>query len=158
MEQELEVKIINLPPMRVASAHAFSSSPETDAWKKLSAWAEPKGLMADPHNAQVFGFNNPDPSPGSPNYGYEFWIAIAPEVQPEGDIQVKEFKGGKYAVTRCEVRSPWDDIPSTWKKLVAWFEASPYQHGNHQWLEKHLLPLEKPGEIFTLELYLPLSD
>ena len=66
---ELDVRIVTLEPMRVASAHAYSASPEGEAWDKLIAWARPKGLLDDPQVHRIYGFNSPDPSPGSPNYG-----------------------------------------------------------------------------------------
>jgi DNA gyrase inhibitor GyrI len=154
---ELEVRIIELEPMRVASAHAFGEGPERQALAKLVAWAEPKGLLEDLEKHRVFGFNNPDPSPGSPNYGYEFWIAVGPDVEPEGDIRIKEFPGGLYAVTRCEAKNPWEDIPGTWQRLVAWREGSKYRGAAHQWLERHLGPLE-PVDEFVLDLYLPIGE
>ena len=154
---ELDVRIVKLEPMRVASAHALGEGPEEDAIKKLIAWAKPKGLLEDPEKHRVFGFNNPDPSPGSPNYGYEFWITVGPDVEPEGEITIKEFSGGLYAVTRCEVQNPWDDIPGTWKRLVAWLEDSKYRWSPHQWLEEHLGPLES-SEQFVLDLYMPIAE
>jgi DNA gyrase inhibitor GyrI len=154
---ELDVRIVKLEPLRVASAHAYSGSPEEDAMKKLIAWAKPKGLLDDPQQHRVFGFNNPDPSPGSPNYGYEFWIVVGPDVEPEGEIAIKEFPGGLYAVTRCEVKNPWDDIPGTWKRLAAWRENSKYRGANHQWLEELLSPLGAVDE-FVLDLHLPIAE
>ena len=153
---KLDVRIVELEPLRVASAHAYSASPEDDAMKKLLAWAKPGGLLGDPEQYRVFGFDNPSPSPGSPNYGYELWITIGPDVEPEGEIKAKEFPGGLYAVTRCEVKNPWDDIPTTWKRLVAWREDSKYRAAHHQWLEEHLGPLEAASE-FVLDFYLPIA-
>jgi DNA gyrase inhibitor GyrI len=154
---ELDVRIIKLEPLRVASAHAYSGSPERDAGAKLVAWAEPKGLLEDRKTHRVFGFNNPDPSPGSPNYGYEFWVVVGPDVEPEGEIKIKDFPGGLYAVTRCEVKNPWEDIPSTWKRLAAWRENSKYRGAHNQWLEEHLSPLGS-SEEFVLDLYMPIVE
>ncbi len=81
---ELDVRIVELKPMRVASARVVSESPENDAWKILCAWAEPIGLLDDAENHPVFGFNNPQPSPGKKEYGYEFWIQIGPEIEVGG--------------------------------------------------------------------------
>ena len=154
---ELDVRIVELEAMRVASAHAYSASPEGDALNKLIAWAKPKGLLDDPEAHRIFGFDNPTPGPGSPNYGYEFWIEVGPGVEPEGEIKVKDFSGGLYAVTRCEVRGdPGVIIPSTWKKLVAWREESGYSYAHHQWLEKHIGPMEEPQGEFVLDLYMPI--
>lgn len=155
---ELDVRIVKLGSMRVASAHAHSASPEHDAIEKLVAWAEPKGLLDDQETHRVFGFNNPDPSPGSPNYGYEFWIVIGPDMEPEGEIKAKEFPGGLYAVTRCEVSGDaYDVIPATWKQLVTWLENSKYRSGTHQWLEEHLSPIGV-AEDFVLDLYMPIIE
>ena len=154
--KEQDVRIVELEPMRVASAHAFGPGPEGAAMQKLMAWAEPKGLLADPGKHRVFGFNNPDPSPGSPNYGYEFWIVVGPDVEPEGDIKIKEFSGGLYAVSRCEVLGDaYDVIPAAWKQLVVWRENSTHQCGSHQWLEESLGPFGST-DSFTLDLYLPI--
>ncbi len=81
---ELDVRIVRLEPMRVASFHGFGTSPEHEAARKLIAWAKPGSLLDAPNKHRIFGFDNPCPSPGSPNYGYEFWITIEPYVKPEG--------------------------------------------------------------------------
>jgi DNA gyrase inhibitor GyrI len=155
---ELDVRIVKLEPMCVASAHAYSASPEQDAIEKLVAWAKPKGLLDDQETHRVFGFNNPDPSPGSPNYGYEFWVEVGLDAEPEGEIKIKEFPGGLYAVARCEVSGDaYDIIPAMWKQLVAWRENSKYRGASHQWLERHLGPLESSLE-FVLDLYLPIVE
>ena len=150
------VRIVDLPPMRVASVHAFGEEPETRAWERLEAWAEPRGYMEDREAHPIFGFNNPNPSPGSPNYGYEYWMRVGPDEVPEGDVRILDFDGGLYAVLRCPVEeNPGEEIPVAWHKLVAWREQSAYRSGTHQWLEEHLA-VEEPGEHFTLDLYLPI--
>ena len=151
---ELQVRIVALEPMRVASAHALSASPEEDAYAKLIAWARPKGLTDDLETHRIFGFNNPDPSPGSPNYGYEFWIVVGPEVEPEGEIKVKEFPGGRYAVTRC---TGVESIGPTWKKLNTWLEDSKYEFSHHQWLEEHIGDVDVPPDELVLDLYMPIA-
>ena len=78
---KLEVRIIQLEPMRVASTHGFGASPETLTWDKLTVWAKERGLWPGETPRRFFGFNNPDPSPGSPNYGYETWMTVGPEVE-----------------------------------------------------------------------------
>ena len=156
---DLEVRIVQLEPMRVASLWAFGPSPEIEAWEKLTAWAKPRGLLDDPQSHRIFGFNNPNPSPGSPNYGYELWIEVGPDVEPERDVRIEAFQGGLYAVTRCEVPpdEPYRVIPATWKKLVTWREDSPYRGGSHQWLEE-TVPIKLPGIEFVLDLYLPIVE
>lgn len=154
---ESSVRIVELPPMRVASVHAYGPSPEASAWEKLVAWAEPKGLLGNLETHRIFGFDNPSPSSGSPNYGYEFWIAVGPEVEAEGETRIVEFGGGAYAVLRVEMISePYDEIPQGWKRLHGWCEEQGYRFGNHQWLEEHISGPGDPGG-FTLDLCMPIA-
>jgi len=151
---ELDVRIVELEPMRIACVNAYSDTPEFDSWALMEAWAKPKGLLEVP-GLRIFGYNNPNPSPGSPNYGYDIWITIAPEIETEGDVRIIDFPGGLYAVTRVK---GVEGIHETWKKLVTWLEESKYKHASHQWLEEHLTPMDTPLEEFTLDLFAPITE
>jgi DNA gyrase inhibitor GyrI len=156
-ENGTEIRIVTLPAMRMASVHGFGQSPELLAWEKLEAWAAPQGYLDDREAHPIFGFNNPNPSPGSPNYGYEFWMKVGPEEEPAGDVRIVDVDGGLYAVLRCSVHAnPDTEIPQAWQRLVSWREQSAYRRGTHQWLEAHLA-VDEPGEHFTLDLYLPIA-
>jgi len=154
----LEVRIVKLPPMRVACVNGFGEGPEGMAFDKMKAWAEAHNLIGGEY--RLFGYNNPDSSPGSPKYGYDVWITVGESVQADGEARILDFPGGLYAVTRIEVKNPMDDIPGTWQKLVKWMEASKYRHGQHQWLEEHIGPLDEMGgdKPFTLDLHLPIAE
>ena len=154
---ELEVRIITLEPMRVASFHAFGPGPELDAAAQLSDWAKPKGYLDNPEKHRIFGFNNPNPSVGSPNYGYEFWIQINSEAEVEEDISVKEFEGGLYAITRCH---GIDTITPTWMRLAERVENnSKYRFGTQEMLEEHVGPFPfEVSEDFTLDLYCSIRE
>ena len=152
------VRIVTLEPMRVASVWAFGPSPEIEAWKKLEAWAKPKGLYDDLENHPIFGFNNPNPSAGSPNYGYEVRIKVGPEIMPEGEVRILDFAGGLYGVKRCEVpKGRFEVIGEKWEELVTWREDSKYKYGTHQWLEESV-PTNSPDIEFILDLYLPIAE
>ncbi len=155
---KLDVRVVKLPPMRVASFIGFGESPEMLASQKLNDWANPKGYMVDTKNHRVFGFNNPNPSPVSPNYGYEFWMQVSAEFEAKDDVLIKQFKGGLYAVARCEIPKggSYDVIGATWNKLVTWREASPYKPANHQWLEEHVEGKSEKFE-FILDLFMPIA-
>jgi AraC family transcriptional regulator len=144
--------------MRVVCVNGFGEGPEAMAFDKIKAWAEVHNLLGKPH--RLFGYNNPDPSPGSPNYGYDVWLTVDESVQADGEARIIDFPGGLYAMTRVEVKKPWEDIPGTWQKLVKWMEAGKYRHGNHQWLEEHIGPLDEVGgdQPFTLDLHLPIVE
>ncbi len=152
---DFEVRIVEMEPMRVASAHGFGAEPEPQAWNKILAFAQEKGL--DTGKARFFGFNNPNPSPGSPNYGYEQWMTVSPDVQAEGEITIKEIPARRYAVTRCKGIST---ITQTWQQLVLWFEDSAYKKPAHwcQCLEELLTPPGVPYEEYVFDLYLPIAE
>jgi AraC family transcriptional regulator len=152
---DLDVEIVFLEPMRVASIRAFGKSPERQAWQKLCAWAEPKGYLDRLAEHPVFGFNNPGPSPDSSEYGYEFWISVSGDEKSGGGIEIKEFPGGFYAVTSCRLFGD-PNIMQTWQLLWDWLQASELQ-----WRETH--ELERPRDpmadeqALEFELYLPIE-
>jgi len=150
---ELNVRIEELPPMRVASAISCGPSPEEKAWEKLEEWAKSKSLPLE--KVRSFGFDNPSPSPGSPNYGYEKWLEVGPRVEGSGEITIKDFPGGRYAVTRVV---GVDNIFPTWRKLVAWCEDSPYTIGGGQCLEELIESKLDDLESLTLDLCLPIVE
>jgi len=151
----LDVRIVEMEPLRVASALGFGESPENIAWDKIRAFARARGL--DTAQVRFFGFNNPNPSPGSPNYGYEQWMTVGPEVQAEGDIVIKEIPARRYAVTQFK---GLENIGRVWQELVLWFEDSPYHKPPHwcECLEELLTPLDAPFEEYEFNLYLPIAN
>ena len=155
---DLDVRVLKLPAMRVVCINGFGEGPERMAFDKMKGWAKAHPLANRPH--RIFGYNNPDPSPGSPNYGYDVWLTVDGSVEAEDDARIIDFPGGLYAVTRIDVKNPWEDIPGTWQRLVKWMEASKYRHGGHQWLEEHIGPLDVMGgdQPFTLDLHLPITE
>jgi AraC family transcriptional regulator len=157
--EPLEVKIVRLEPLRVASVAAFCASPEHDAWSAMIAWLKQRELWQGGRGRRFYGFDQPVGPTGSPNRGYEVWAEVGPDVQPGGPAVIKDFPGGLYAVTRVAVTDPWRDIPSTWERLVAWVEQSHYTAGRHQWLEQSYF---EDGELFdnnfTLDLHMPIRE
>jgi AraC family transcriptional regulator len=155
---DIEVRIVTLPPMRVMCVNGFGEGPEGMAFDQMRAWAASHDQLGKPH--RIFGYNNPDPSPGSPNYGYDVWITVDEALQGDEEARIIDFPGGLYAVTRIEVNEPGKEIPAAWQKLVKWMESSKYRHGRHQWLEEHIGTLDKAGNAlpFTLDLHLPITE
>jgi DNA gyrase inhibitor GyrI len=149
---DLDVRIVRLEPMRVLTTYGFGESPEAIAWDTLKAWMKDNGIKPEEH--RFFGFNNPNPSAGSPNYGYEQWITVGPEVEPESDMKAKDFEGGLYAVTRCKL----PDIGPVWKQLARWRESSKYTYGHHQWLEECVWDPYASFEEIIMDIYLPIAE
>jgi effector-binding domain-containing protein len=157
MMKEFKVRIVRLEAMRVASTRGFGQNPEEIAWNQILAFAEAKGLLDEPVGHRYFGFNNPSPSPGSPNYGYEQWMTVGPDIEGEGEVAIKEIPSRLYAVTRCEGVG---NIGQAWRQLVTWFEDSPYKKPPHfyQGLEELLVPPGVPYEEYVFDLYLPIAE
>ena len=147
------VRIVRLEPMRVAASLGFGPEPEGLAWESLTRWAGDAGLALSEH--RLFGFNNPSPAPGSPNYGYEQWLVLKGEAVAVGRLEIKDFPGGLYAVMRCK----GTPNPAIWQSLVRWREASPYRAAHHQWLEELLTPdLLGQWDRVEFDLYLPIAE
>lgn len=154
---KIEVRVIRLEPLRVAAAYGFGPGPEGIAWDNLARFIKEKGLDKDGQPHRYFGFNNPSPSAGSPNYGYEQWITVGPEIEAGSDIKIKQFGGGLYAVTHCTL----DKITEVWHALASWREKSRYRSASHQWLEECFNPIldgEIEPEKLHFDLYLPISE
>jgi DNA gyrase inhibitor GyrI len=151
---ELDVRIVEYGPMRVASVLGYGPSPEELAAEKMLAFLAARGLTFE--NVHWYGFNNPDPSPGSPNYGYEVWATVGPDVEGEGEVTIKEIERRRYAVTRCEGLSTIGDV---WRSLVLWFEESPYRKPAYwnECLEELLTPPDTPYEAYVFNLHLPVA-
>jgi DNA gyrase inhibitor GyrI len=153
---KLDVHIVKLEPMLVASAYGFGSSPEEMADDKMMAFLKAKDMLEGyGTKRRHFGFNNPNPAPGSPNYGYELWVEVEKGTEPQGDIRIVYFPGGLYAVTRFE---NVDNIGRVWGELVQWMEASKYKEAYRQELENLHNPLETDPAKFVFDLYLPVSE
>ena len=150
---DFEVNIVQLKPMRMAASLGFGSNPEESAFAQMLEFARKKGLLEDGNLPVTYGFNNPNPAPGSPNYGYEVWLPLPAGIEPDGEITVLDFAGGHYAVTRFQ---GLEKIGEVWKQLVIWQEGSEYHRGSHQWLEKLFNFGKTSLEELEFELYLPL--
>lgn len=154
---ELHVRMVELPPLRVAAALGYGPNPEELSVQKLRPWLEAHAELRAPAGRRFFGFNNPGPTVGSPNYGYEQWATAEPDEQGAGEVVIKEFGGGSYGVVRCRL----DSIQEVWARLAAWLEDSRYKMGRHQWLEECVTPealLRGDLAAMELDLYIPLAE
>jgi DNA gyrase inhibitor GyrI len=153
-EMSEKVRIERLSPMRVAYTVAISTSPESDSFDRLLTWAKGRGLLKDT-SYRLFGFDNPCPSPSEPEYGYETWITVGPEVEGEGQVRIKDFAGGLYAVTRIKGIK---NIGAGWQWLIEWRKNSRYQIGSPPCLEQALSPMGTPPDEIVMDLYQPLAE
>ncbi len=157
MPETLDVKIVRLPPMRVACLNGYGSEPENQAFQKVRDFIRQKGLDRDGQAHRYFGYNNPSPSAGSPNYGYDVLVTVDESVISEGEVRVFDFPGGLYAVLRIRPATGEEIFPM-WQKFVAWQGSSRYRMARHQWLEEHIGDINKTFPDLTLDLYMPVAE
>ncbi len=148
---DLDVRIEEMKPMRVASIKVVSENPEQDAWEKLKLWADARGYFGNIEEHPVFGFNNPNPSPDRKDYGYEFWIKVPTDTESDGEIQMKDFPGGLYAV----VTHAGLPNPEVWVSLWNWVQSSSHEYRKTNELEKPHDPFASLDEMI-FDLYLPI--
>ncbi len=157
MNSKLDVRIVRLEPMRVATLMRLCDEPERRATAALTEWATARGIpLHAASGPRHFGFDNPPAAIGTTDHGYEVWVVVGPEIASDDTVKVKDFSGGLYAVTRVQGTK---NIRDTWMKLVAWVEQSPYRSASHQWLEESLkVGVDVPDEEITLDLFFPIAE
>jgi hypothetical protein len=155
IDTPMNVEIVELPPMSMVTSYGFGKEPENIASLKIHDIAESLNLKIGQDGVTTYGFNHPDPSPGSPNYGYELWLPLPQEINPVCGFRIVNFSGGLYAVTQFKGLL---NIGYVWGQLAKWREKSRYHHGHHQWLEELLTPFQSPPEDYIFNLYLPITE
>jgi DNA gyrase inhibitor GyrI len=151
--EEKQVRIVTMEPMTLICFNGYGTEPENQALTLLQDWAK----QHDQHG-RIFGYNNPDPAEGSPNYGYDACMVVDANTEPMEGARIRQLEEGLYAVLNCPVKEPWVDIPGAWGSLVQWVDANDYSLGSHQWLEEHLPKNDQDSEInMTLDLYMPIK-
>ncbi len=97
MDSKMDIRIIYLPPVTVASSQFIGENPEDNAGEQLNSFIENSKLFEIKKDSRVYGFNNPSPKKDQQFYGYEFWVTIPDDMQVNAPLEVKKFEGGLYA-------------------------------------------------------------
>jgi len=134
------VRIVKLPPMTVAAYCAVSSTPEADCAKVFDPFVLENGLHTK-SGFRSFGFNNPDPTEGSQEYGYETWVTIPEDFNVPALFAKKHFGGGLYA----SISATLNEIGERWTRLYNWCENSEKYtvDSSIQWLEELSMDYEE---------------
>lgn len=146
-----KIKVIReMPEMTVASFVCNGVHPEMAALEKMYIWADKSGITSQPH--RIFGFNNPDPSKGNPEYGYEVWITVSDGFS-SNDAVIKKIPPRTYAVLGTVL----SEIEISWRHFVKWLNLGKYEYGGGNCLEEHLTGREDWGRIdMEFDLYMPV--
>jgi DNA gyrase inhibitor GyrI len=147
------VRLVKIDAMRAAVFHGFSKTPENDAHQARLAWTQQKGLLDSRSTYLLLGRNNPPPSPGKAEYGYDCMITIRDEIELEDEIQIEEIPAGLYAVVRTNLA----DMEKQWHWLYNWVENSQYAVAGHG-LEEILCGDESDPDTFLFDLWLPVTE
>jgi hypothetical protein len=69
------VRIVSLPPMAVAAYCVESTTPEDDCRAVINKFVLENNLHKM-SRFRYFGFNNPNPTEETTDYGNEFWVTV----------------------------------------------------------------------------------
>lgn len=109
------VRIVCLPPMNVATIHAYGKEPEDMAMRMLIKFVEESELLKYKADAKVYGFNNPGEPDSEGKYGYEYWITIPKDFEVPVPLEKKSFDGGVYGA-HCIKFGNFNE----WQQLEIW--------------------------------------
>lgn len=111
LTEQHQLKIIALPPMRVAYHIAVDVSPEDKALKPILEWLESANLLG---TARLFGGNvKPMPGEAGQPYGYGMCATIPDGVAVPDPFKEMVLPGGLYAKLESS-----DDIGGSWRLLM----------------------------------------
>lgn len=97
VENLKNVRIVLLPTCTVASYHFKGENPEETVGAQMDKFVRESRLYELKPDARLFGFNHPNPSANSPQYGYEDWVTIPEDMEVPAPLIKKYFAGGLYA-------------------------------------------------------------
>ena len=58
-------------------------------------------------------------------HGYEFFLTVGRNIEPDGDIDMKQIPGGLYAVLRFK---NLENIGNAWEHLWNWIKENKYEY------------------------------
>lgn len=128
------VRIVLLPPCTVASYQFAGADPEETVGEVMDMFIRSSKLYEIKPDARMFGFNNPEPQPGSDYHGYEDWVTIPDDMEVASPIVKKHYDGGLYAAYTINFPDFYE-----WNFLKEWVKNSEkYQEDHRDYLEEHL--------------------
>lgn len=121
LNKDLNVRIIRLPPMTVASCHCIGEDPEEQAFGLMTDFVQKIRLYDLKPDARMLGFNRPNPGVlEDGTHGYEVWVTIPEDMELPEPFVKKHYNGKRlYAVTT--IRFPEFQI---WGDLINWVNNS----------------------------------
>ncbi|MDE6622260.1 MAG: effector binding domain-containing protein [Lachnospiraceae bacterium] len=134
IEKDHCVRIVLLPPCTVASYQFVGDDPEEKVGEVMDTFIRSSKLYEIKPDSRLFGFNNPEPQPGSDFHGYEDWVTIPDDMEVPKPLVKKHFDGGLYAAYTINFPDFYE-----WNFLKEWVHKNEkYQEDHRDYLEEHL--------------------
>ena len=125
LNNNLEVRMVLLPPCTVASYQYVGENPEEVVGDKMNKFVQDSKLYEIKPDARMFGFNHPNPSEDREFHGYEDWVTIPSDMEVPEPFIKKSFEGGLYAALTINFPNfnEWADL-SDWVRKSDKYEAN----------------------------------
>ena len=153
----MEIQVKFVPKMRVAFVRHVGPYQEcAPAWEKLAGWAGPKGLFTPA--AKALGLCHDDPGETPPEkIRYDACLTVGADVEPEGEVGVKEIAGGEYVIATH--KGPYDKLMDVYMELYGrWIPENGREYTMDPCFEVYVNdPHTTPPEELITEVYVPLK-
>ncbi len=120
LSNNLNVRIIMLPPFTVASNHVIGHVPEETVGEPVDKFIRDTRLYEIKPDSRYFGFNHPNPGILEEGiHGYEVWVTIPDDMEVPEPLVKKKFEGGLFAA--LTIKFPEFQF---WGELENWVKNS----------------------------------
>ncbi len=120
LSNNLNVRIIMLPPFTVASNHVIGHDPEETVGEPVDKFIRDTRLYEIKPDSRYFGFNHPNPGILEEGiHGYEVWVTIPDDMEVPKPLVKKKFEGGLFAA--LTIKFPEFQF---WGELENWVKNS----------------------------------
>ncbi|MCB0494868.1 MAG: AraC family transcriptional regulator [Cyclobacteriaceae bacterium] len=151
--------IKSIPPTRVAFVRAFGpygSESTGKAWNTLMHFADKNGLLRK--ETQLLGISYDNPEIVKENKcEYNACISLEKDIRPEGEVGIKELKGGKYAV--FTYKGSYTHFPVVYGLIFKeWLLKSDHELRDNEVFDHYVnSPNDTGTEELITEIYLPIK-
>lgn len=151
--------IKTIPNKKVAFIRVFGNYEKEKigkAWNTLFQFAKENNLLNEQTELYGISYDNPEISDNK-NYEYNACLSIESNIEPNGEIGIKEIKGGKFAV--FAFKGEYSNFNLIYQLIFKeWLFKSNYELRNAELFDKYLNSLinTEPSDL-TTEIYLPIK-
>lgn len=155
---DIKPKIKELKPCKVIYVTARGAYNESakEAWDKICSFAGKNKLFG--FSTEMIGISHDDPNiTESDKLRYDACIRIKKEIDPAGEVGVKEIAGGRYAIFKH--KGPYEKLSDTYNAIYrVWLPGSGESLRDAPCFEKYLNNPDKtkPEQLLT-EIHLPIE-